>query len=209
VARFTVKVVQGDGVATWEAAGAPDCQLEFSLQFSKDNGRSWNGLTVGVRTNSHRFALTDLPVGSVIFRLLAHDGFSSTSAVSRPVVLPPRPPAVSIIHPQPGPALFAGTPMRLWGGVMTDDGTPVEGAACRWRLDGRDVARGVDEFILAPEPGEHRCTFIVEGRGGRAEASVVFRTIDPAETDQTAPSLRGVSAARRPRRARRSPRRKR
>jgi hypothetical protein len=209
VARFTVKVVRGYGVATWEASGARDCQLEFSLQFSKDNGRSWNGLTVGVRSNAHRFALTDLPVGSVIFRLLAHDGFFSTSAVSRPVVLPPRPPAVSIIHPQPGPALFAGTPMRLWGGVMTDDGTPVAGGACRWRLDGRDVARGVDEFILAPEPGEHRCTFIVKGRGGRAEASVVFRTVDPAETDPTALSPIRDSAARSRRKARRSIRRKR
>jgi hypothetical protein len=204
-----VEVVRGYGVATWEATGARECHLEFSLQFSKDRGRSWNGLTVGVRSNSHRFALTDLPVGSVIFRLLAHDGFFSTSAVSRPVVLPPRPPAVSILHPQPGPVLFAGVPMRLWGGVMTDDGTPVEAEACRWLLDGRDVARGVDAFIPAPEPGEHRCTFIVEGRGGRAEASVVFRTIDPAETDQTALSPIRVPAARRRRKSRRSPRRKR
>jgi hypothetical protein len=195
IARFTVKIGRGSGVATWEASGARDCELEFSLQFSKDRGRSWNGLTVGVTSSTHRFRLTDLPAGSVIFRLLAHDGFSSTKAVSRAVVLPPRPPTVTIIHPQPDRVIFAGMPLRLWGGVMTDDGTRVDPEACTWRLDGREVARGADEFIEAPPPGEHRCSFTVRGRGGRAEAGVVFRTVDPMKVDQNTQSPRPASGA--------------
>jgi hypothetical protein len=185
VSRFTVKVERRMGVATWAAAGAGEDPLEYAIQFSKDKGRSWNGLTVGLRDKTYRLALTDLPTGPVIFRLLAHDGFFTATRLSRPVMLPSRPPAVSILHPQPGQAIFAGVPMRLWGGVMTADGTPIEADVCRWRLDGRQVARGVDEFIDAPAPGDHRCTFTVQSREGRAEVSVVFRTVDPAETDQT------------------------
>ena len=182
IARFAVKITGEAGVATWEASAPRGCELDFSLQFSKDRGRSWNGLTVGVRSNTHRFTLTDLPSGSLIFRLLAHDGFFSTSAISRAVTLPPRPPAVSILHPQEGHVLLAGLPLRLWGGVVTGDGTPIDTEACTWRLDGRQVARGADEFIVAPPAGRHRCSFRVNGPGGRAEASVIFRTVDPGET---------------------------
>lgn len=209
IARFAVKVARGTGVATWEAAGAQDCGLECSLQFSKDEGRSWNGLTVGVTAGSHRFALTDLPVGPVIFRVLAHDGFHSASAVSRPVVLPPRPPAVSIMHPQAGPVLVAGAPMRLWGGVMTDDGTRIEDEACTWRLDGESVARGVDAYIVAPAPGDHRCSFVVRGKGGRAVANVEFRTVAPYESDPATPSPTRSQYARTTAKAKRARKRRR
>src|SRR5262245_17076602 len=199
ISGFVVKLERGGGLATWEAAGARDREVEYALQFSKDKGRSWNSLTVGVQGNEHRFALNDLPTGPVVFRLLAHYGVFTTTSDSRPVVLPPRPPAVSILHPQPGPVLFAGVPIRLWGGVMTDDGTPIDPEACSWRIDGREVARGPDEFIEAPPPGDHRCTFIVKGRGGRAAASVMFRTVDPAATDASLAPMRpaGVAPARR------------
>jgi hypothetical protein len=189
VTSFAVKIGRGAGVATWEARAARDSDLEFSLQFSKDRGRSWNGLTVGVTSNTHRFSLAGLPTGSLIFRLLAHDGFYTASAVSRAVVVPPRPPLVSILHPQEDRDVVAGTSLRLWGAVTTHDGTRVDDDACRWRLDGRDVAQGADAFIEAPPPGEHRCQLIVRGRDGRAEASVVFRTIDPmGPTSSTQPS---------------------
>ena len=55
VARFAVTVVRGSGRATWEATAARECSLEFSLQFSKDAGRSWNGLAVGLTTTRHSF----------------------------------------------------------------------------------------------------------------------------------------------------------
>ncbi|MDZ4829769.1 MAG: hypothetical protein SGJ09_06170 [Phycisphaerae bacterium] len=189
IAGFSVKVTRGAGVARWEMTGDRDCELQYSLQFSKDKGRSWNGLTVGTSATEHRFLLTDLPSGSVVFRLSVHDGFSSTTALSRPVVLPPRPPAISILHPREGPPLFAGLPMRLWGGVMTFDGSPVDRAACTWRVDDEDVAVGTDAFIVAPSEGEHRCTLSVMSTTGRTSVSVVFRTIGttPLEYDGHAP----------------------
>ena len=208
VSRFVVKLERRGGVATWEATGARDRELEYALQFSKDRGRSWNCLTVGVTGNEHRFALNDLPTGPVVFRLLVHDGFFTTTSDSRPVTLPPRPPVVGIMHPQPGPVLFAGAPMRLWGGVMTDDGSRIDEEACSWRIDGRQVARGSDAYIETPAPGDHRCTFVVKGRGGRAEVNVTFRTVDPSAIGAAlAPmSLARVPQPRRP--ARRRPARR-
>ena len=69
------------------------------------------------------------------------------------------------------------------GAVTEDDGAPVDPQVCSWLLDDRPVARGTDGWIVAPAPGDHRCTFIVRGRGGTARAEVTLRTLDPSETD--------------------------
>jgi hypothetical protein len=191
VGSFAVTVSRGLGRATWEARAARECALDFSLQLSKDGGRSWNSLAVGITTTEHRFPSATLPSGRLIFRVLAHDGFHSATRTSRPVVVPRRPPIVSILSPQAGRPFFAGSPVRLWGAVTEDDGAPVDPQVCSWLLDDRPVARGTDGWIVAPAPGDHRCTFIVRGRGGTARAEVTLRTLDPSETDPR--RLRGQS----------------
>src|SRR6185295_7796238 len=100
-------------------------------------GRSWNAVAVGLSGTEHRFPTETLPSGRLIFRLLAHDGFHTTSRVSRPVVLPRRPPIVSILSPEAGRPFFATAPLRLWGAVTEDDGAPADPAACQWLVDGR------------------------------------------------------------------------
>jgi hypothetical protein len=183
VARFAVTIARGSGRATWEATGAKECSLEFSLQFSKDAGRSWNGLAVGLAGKRHTFPLMHLPSGRLIFRVLAHDGFHTTTAVSRPVEIPRRAPIVSILSPQPGRPYYAGAPLRLWGAVTEDDGALADPEGCSWRIGDESVLHGMDGWIVAPRPGEHRCAFVVRGRGGDAEVEVVLRTVDPAESD--------------------------
>jgi len=128
-----------------------------------------------------------LPSGHLIFRLLAHDGFHTTTAVSRPVEIPRRAPIVSILSPEPDRPYYAGAPLRLWGAVTEDDGALADPEGCSWRVGDKSVLHGMDGWIAAPPPGEHRCTFVVRGRGGDAEVEVVLRTVDPAETDPNRP----------------------
>jgi hypothetical protein len=45
------------------------------------------------------------------------------------------------------------------------------------------VAEGLDAWITAPEPGDHRVTLVVRGRGGPAKVESTLRTLDPAEAD--------------------------
>jgi hypothetical protein len=205
VRSLVVTVNRGEGRATWQARG--EGAVEFSLQFSKDRGRSWNGLAVGLTGTEHRFRAETLPSGRLVFRLLAHDGFHSVTRVSRPVVVPPRPPIVSILSPQAGRPFFAGAPLRMWGAITEDDGAPADPSAGEWLVDGRPVARGADVWIAAPAPGAHRCTFIVRGRGGTARVEGELRTLDPRETDPRrlagGDATRGAAARRA--RARRGP----
>jgi hypothetical protein len=183
IARFDVRVREGMGAAKWEATGSGDAGLEFSLQFSKDKGRSWNGVMVGVRQNECRFPLDSLPSGPVTFRLLAHDGFHSVEAVSKVVGLPRHAPAVAILHPQEGPALTPAQPMRLWAAVSTASSETIDPEQCTWTIDGRVVARGVDAWVTTPKEGVHRCAVTVESEAGRSEAAVTFRTAEPNFAD--------------------------
>jgi hypothetical protein len=210
VRRFTVAVERGQGRATWDARG--EGALEFSLQFSKDRGRSWNGLAVGLTGTDHRFSAETLPSGRLVFRLLAHDGFYSAGRLSRPVVVPRRPPVVSILSPAAGRPFFATAPLRLYAAVTEHDGALADPAAAEWLVDGRRVARGADVWITAPAPGEHRCTLVVRGRGGTARAETALRTLDPRETDPQRLAGADVSteaSARRARARRRAGRRRR
>lgn len=184
IKEFNVRITdEGQGYANWKAECAPNCTLDFSLQFSKDGGRSWNSLAVGIREDSHKFNLGDLPSGSVIFRLLVHDGFFTSTLESKTVELPRHAPVISILHPQTTSAINEGAPMRLWGAVSSDSFKPVDPSACVWIVDGREVGRGTDTWTTAPERGEHKCTFIVEDNGGRSEANTSFTTIS-SEIDQ-------------------------
>jgi hypothetical protein len=181
IRRFTVAIERGQGRAAWEARG--EGALEYSLQFSKDRGRSWNGLAAGLTGTDHRFSAEAIPSGRLVFRLLAHDGFHSAGRLSRSIVVSPRPPIVSILSPTAGRPFFASAPLRLYAAVTEDDGAPADPAGCEWLVDGRRVARGADVWITAPEPGVHRCTLVVRGRGGTARAETALRTLDPRETD--------------------------
>lgn len=210
IETFDVRISGAEGVARWEARGSGEVPLEFALQFSKDKGTSWNGLAVGIRENAHKFSLAELPSGPVTFRLLAHDGFYSVEVRSKAIALPKRGPTVSILHPQDGPVLIAGQPMRLWGAVSMATGDLVDPETCAWLVDGKLVARGTEAWIETPKDGTHRCTFVVDSDQGKSEATMSFRTssADSPEEPQPLRTTRATRATRTPRKQRTSAKRK-
>lgn len=183
IESFNVRVVREQATASWTAKGEPS--MDFSLQFSKDEGRSWNSLAVNIRGQSYDFKLNDLPSGNLIFRLLAHDGFFTSRMDSKPVKIPKRPPTISIMHPRERPPLMADRPMRLWAAASTTTGELIDPKSGRWLIDGKEVASGMDAWTTAPKGGEHRCTLIVEDQSGRSEVSVKFTTIDPGRSNES------------------------
>lgn len=172
------EVVQREqyGYARWEV-GAPDVQsLTYSLQFSKDQGRSWNGIAVGLTGNEYRFDLSAIPSGEIMFALLAHDGFYSVKEISKPISIAPKPAVIAILHPADGATYYEGQSLRLWASVFTDTATEIDPKACRWTIDGEEVQSGPDGWVMAPAAGKHECTCIVDTNAGAAKASIVFQT---------------------------------
>lgn len=179
--EFDVSIDGDTGFATWSAEAAGDVELTFTLQVSKDKGRSWNAVAHGLTGRETKFDALPLPAGSLTFRLLAHDGFHSESIDAKPVKLAERPPIVVILHPQPGDRIAAGVPMRLWAAVDLRTGQPITPDACQWTLDGTDVGNGTEAYVAAPKPGSHACAIRVKTRAGTAEAKAEFVTFDDSE----------------------------
>lgn len=208
IRTFTVKLERGgQGLARWDVSCPSDANVMYALQFSKDRGRSWNGLTVGVSAERYAFSLADLPSGPVVFRLLAHDGFTTVTADSRPIQLPERAPAVTILHPQEGGRYYAGLPLRLWAATMTHDGQPIAQDACSWTIDGKSVGMGTDTIVTIAAPGEHECVLRVRGLGAPTPLRRRFTVVDPANPHLPQLEARVQRATRTARRRRARPKR--
>jgi hypothetical protein len=157
--RVDVKARKADVLVQWSVEpGSGELPLQFSVQFSKDGGRSWNGCAAGLRDPRLAVDLAALPSGSITFRAMVHDGFNTVAERSRPVVLKPRAPGVTIMNPPAdGSALLEGSPLRLWVAVATASGKRIEPDACAWTLDGEPVGSGLELWITAPKAGYHQC----------------------------------------------------
>lgn len=172
------KKTKPEATIRWEAKAAEENSrgLEFSIQFSKDKGASWNGLVAGLRETGYRFSLADLPSGTMVFRVFAHDGYHSSHADSRSIRLPARAPVVSILHPQEGRTFEVGMPLRLFAAVSTHLGAKNAKLEVVWQIDGKRVGQGADYWIDAPKAGRHKCRVFVSDDGGTSESTVTFVT---------------------------------
>ncbi len=175
VGDVTAEVDEDGGLRVrWSARAGEN--PEYWLQWSPDEGRVWLALATGLADGGVRVEPDAVPTGDISVRVLAHDGF--WTAVSEPVrvSVPGRAPEVAILHPQGPEYLEAGGPLRLWGAASAPGrGGPVEVRA-NWELDDERVAEGLDVWVTAPEPGEHRVRLVVRGRGGEAEQEATFTT---------------------------------
>ncbi|WP_347309841.1 M66 family metalloprotease [Defluviimonas sp. SAOS-178_SWC] len=176
IAAFDVALDGEAGRAKWKAEGGGEQPLDFAIQVSKDDGRSWNNLAAGLKDRDLSFDATGLPAGELTFRLLAHDGFFTAKATTGPIRMRERAPGLAILHPREGSAIAAGVPMRLWAAVDQRNGLPIEPAACRWSLDGKEAGTGSDTYVTAPAPGRHTATVNVKTKAGTAKATVAFET---------------------------------
>jgi hypothetical protein len=160
----------------WKTRPAGDQDSEGWLQWSADQGRTWNALMTGLQGGQALVDGSSLPAGRIQLRLLVSDGFHTAVSKTVSVTMPRRPPAVSIMSPLDGQTFVAGYPLRLWGAVASSEEAAAGEIDSRWLLDGKEVAKGLDAFITAPEAGEHRLSLSVKA-DGQARVTVGFRTI--------------------------------
>ena len=121
-----------------------------------------------------------LPSGRVAIRLLVSDGFHTAVSRLLNVTVPRRPPEASILSPREGQVFVSPGPLRLWAVATDARGHPVPDKAARWVVND-EVATGLDAFVEAPKPGNHRATLTVKTRDGSVETSVAFTTVELLE----------------------------
>lgn len=143
----------------WDVEIAEGLKSRASLRWSNDEGKTWNGLAVGIKEHSAELNLVHVPGGEVVFEVMVDDGFDTANGVSAPVQVPHKPPTVAILSPTEGITVRAGNPLRLWGVCTDEGGKRLPENSCTWLLDGKAIASGTDVTIEAPTPGEHKIAF--------------------------------------------------
>lgn len=147
---------------------------EIRAQWSKDDGRSWHGLAIGLLDGAATLPLTGLPAGPILIRLQAHDGFFSTSSNPVEVEIPALPPIAVILHPKDGQTIGGVGPLQILGNGVDNEGQPVDDQSVGWVLDGRPAGSGREIWIPLPRPGRHELTLRLRHRDAEASKTITF-----------------------------------
>ncbi len=180
IESFWVEVSEEKIVALWKGQFSSRYGTRFSLQFSKDEGRSWNSLAVGIEKSLYEFDLKSIPSGNIVFRLYAHDGFFTSHLESDYFQIADHYPIISILHPQESSTLVSGMPMRLWAVINTSTNPGLKINKYTWKIDDDEIldAYDIDTWITAPAQGNHKCTLLVEHEIGESMVTTQFTTIN-------------------------------
>jgi hypothetical protein len=176
----------GPLVVLWEASDPDGDELRLYLQYSSDNGQTWQSLLTDLNESAHNSIVLEdlqgLPGGDqAIFRITVVDGINSASDTSdAPFTLPDQAPQVYIMSP----GYFAQYPtnelVRMQGSVLDLEDGPLSGDSLQWESD-VDGPLGSGESIDSTDlsPGIHKITLRATDSAGNIGESQVEIYIDP------------------------------
>lgn len=171
------EVLDGETIPlAWIASDADGDPLTFNLQYSADDGATWE--LVAQNLTGDRAALDAENVRASDagrFRIWVSDGLHSGSDESDgPFTVPNAGPTVEIVAPADGVTVAAGQTLALVARARDLDAGILDGAQLEWRSD-RDGLLGQGRKLAIAELGVGRHTITVradDGDGGTASAAV-------------------------------------
>lgn len=140
---------------SWRGQSYREAQPEYWIRWSRD-GQRWHALTVGVTDNQISLDLEQLPSGEIQFQVMAHDGFYTTTAESKPIAIAARPPVVTILYPQRDDLAYDERQLHLWGTAVSRSGHDLADEQFVWTINGKEVGRGRDLWVDNPGAGTHQ-----------------------------------------------------
>ena len=146
----------------WTASDADGDDLTFAVFYSHDGGGAWTPVAMDLTETSYRLDTTSLPGGEeVLIRVLASDGFHTTTVDSSSLSVPTKSPDVYITTPSDGDLLPPEQAAYLDGSAYDPEDGPLSDAALSWWSD-RDGLLGRGATVIVPgltlSPGWHTIT---------------------------------------------------
>jgi len=160
---------------TWSASDADDDALSYTIQYSTDNGATWQAVAVQLTETTFELDPHPLPGGQqALIRVIANDGYHSASDESdQAFTVARKGPKAMIIDPQVQQAVLPGVSTYLYGyGYDPEDG-PLPDDAHTWLSD-KDGVLGIGaDKIISLSAGPHTITLTVtDSDGNQASDSV-------------------------------------
>lgn len=145
---------------TWQATDADSQPLTYALQYSKDNGQTWQVVDTGLAATTYTVDLNSIPgSATALFRLFATDGVNTGVDTSNATfTVRSKPPTALIISPGNGNTFTSADTVNFNGqGSDIEDGD-LTGSALQW-VSNIQGTLGAGKSISANlKPGTHTIT---------------------------------------------------
>jgi hypothetical protein len=191
-------IADGSVKLSWTATDADGDALYFNIQFSPDDGQTWQTLGVNYPELNYSFS-TDLLPGTAAarVRVIATDGAHTAIATSEPFALPKHTPTVQITGVTDGQQFDLGSVMAAEGfGYDAEDGS-LSGGALRWALTGPEIRNGTGGSLSLANlaPGVYSLVLAgTDSDGQTATQTIQFIVRALAVADGAEPFLDGLCA---------------
>jgi hypothetical protein len=173
----------GEGFWRVSWTPAPRENVNFTLRFTPDDGKTWLAVAVGTRSTEIDVDESGLPAGPKCrFQLLTSTGFRTVAEESEEVFLSPRTRQIVIMEPEPGTEVECGNGLRLSGDVALSLGEEHQPLDAFWSSN-RDgfIGNGLSVFAQRLSPGRHVLTLTVNnGASGESTAQVRVQVCRPS-----------------------------
>jgi hypothetical protein len=174
---------QGTQKIRWEAGDSDSPDLTYVVQYSPDNGGTWNPL-VNFTRQTEVSVDTSTVAGSsqALVRVVASDGFNTATDVSSaPFTVAGKGPYLAILSPDDGATFATGREVVLQGAATDLEDGPIEAASLSWSssLDG-PLGSGSSLWALELSPGRHTLTLTGADGGGEIASESVTITVGGA-----------------------------
>jgi uncharacterized repeat protein (TIGR03803 family) len=164
------ETVAGPGLRVeWQGNDLDGGPLTYTLQYSSDNGATWQTLVADAPGSSFTISTEDLRGSAQArVRVLASDGFWCASDVSdETFTVADKRPLLSLLHPSDNAIFYGGSPVFLEAWAMDREQGALGGANVEWHSD-RDglLGQGASLELSARQLSEGTHQIITTARDG-------------------------------------------
>ena len=144
--------------AQWTGSDADGNPLTYAVEFSSDDGATWEALTIDWPATSLQIDTSNLPgTSNALVRVVASDGFNSSMASSGAFTIPNRPPSIVIVRPNDGDLFIADQQVIFQADALDLQDGALDGTNVVWTssLDGT-LGTGAEFFLVASSLSDGR-----------------------------------------------------
>lgn len=162
---------------TWAASDPDSNPLSFILEYSADDGVTWQTIATGLSGLAYDWTPAFVPVGISRMRITASDGFNTAQATSDAFYIQPVKPIAIIQSPVNGQVINEGGEISLVGEVFASESAdPVQ---YDWYFDGNYAASGAYLYDHISEIGTHAIDLQVTANGLPSDIASITITVVP------------------------------
>ncbi len=175
----------GTFTLSWTGSDSDGDSLAYTMLYSRDGGSTWQTLVTGLDTSSLTLDTDQLPGGTLLFRVIATDGFLTGESISGAYTIPLHAPTVQILGPADKAVFYPSQMVILQGSAYDlEDGMPAD-SAYQW-VSSLDGALGSGAALNTAEltTGDHTITLTVTDTDGMsAQTSINLTIAAPGTTE--------------------------